>query len=304
MFTCKLLPTIVILICFNEQLVKAFHSTVLKSSPLTLPLTSTTKLMLKAHKDKDKDKLNDSNINHQTRREIMKSMQAVTLSSILTLSPSITNAAETDKMAMTLYEDPNGLFKIRIPKGFFIFRRPGNPTNKDKTKSRKGSSIFTSGDIGKAEIVSVDRFTTASFLEEEGGVRIVDKTIDDLSSFDKIGNTQTIANYIILRRNKEQQQINTNALAKPENITLSPDNKTLIFEYSTRINVQKPDLLKEQIGVDELFRITLVKIDLHSNDGFMNVCYASALQTEFYTEDGVLLRDAVDSFEVFEQVSN
>ena len=64
--------------------------------------------------------------------------------------------------------------------------------------------------------------------------------------------------------------------------------------------MQKPELLMEQNFVDELHRISLVRIDSHSNDGFMNAYCVYALKMEFYGDDGLLLRNIVDSFEVFE----
>ena len=131
-------------------------------------------------------------------------------------------------------------------------------------------------------------------------MRITDKEIDDLSTFSSIDKAETITKCTMLRRNREQQQTNTNVVAKPENIKQSNDGKTLSFEHSTKINAQNPEFLIEQIGADELHAMTLVRLDSHSNDDVMNVRCTSTLQTEFYSDDGVLLRDSIDSFEVFE----
>lgn len=314
-YNCNYIILLVLVLISNlqNQFVSAFQFT--KNTNIYAARRATVVFNSNQHNqnnnfdDNNGSSYNDNNkiVNHYTatRRDIFKNIKAASAASLVyAMNSNIANAEETITLTkedkMTLYNDPNGLFRLSIPKSYFIFRRPGNPNNKGKTKSRKGSAIFTAGDIGKAEIVSIDRFTTISFLEEEGGIRIADKAIADLSTFSSIGKAETIAKYIILRRNREQQQTNTNVVAKPENIKQSNDGKTLSFEYSTKINVQKPELLMEQIGVDELYRITLVRIDLHSNDGFMNVCYASALQTEFYGDDGILLRDSIDSFEVFE----
>lgn len=55
--------------------------------------------------------------------------------------------------------DPQGLFTIRIPKSYFALRRTGKgdlPDPKTGT-GRRGSSIFTAGDMQKAEVVAIER---------------------------------------------------------------------------------------------------------------------------------------------------
>ena len=60
--------------------------------------------------------------------------------------------------------------------------------------------------------------------------------------------------------------------------------------------VQKPELLMEELGVSELFRTTVAKATLTSNDGNMMAVFASALDQDFAGADGVALQKAVDSF--------
>ena len=52
----------------------------------------------------------------------------------------------------------------------------------------------------------------------------------------------------------------------------------------------------EEIGVSELFRNTVAKATLTSNDGQMMAVFASALDQDFNGPDGVALQKAVDSF--------
>jgi len=82
---------------------------------------------------------------------------------------------------------------------------------------------------------------------------------------------------------------------------MSQDEKTLYFQLSTEVDVQKPELLLEQTGVGEIVRVTLAKATLTSGDGQMMAVFASALKQDLAGSDGVALRDCVDSFVAVEQ---
>jgi hypothetical protein len=84
----------------------------------------------------------------------------------------------------------------------------------------------------------------------------------------------------------------------PGSIYLTSDGKELSFQLKTEIEVQKPDLLLEQTGVSELYRVTTAKASLRSNDGNLMAVYGSALETDFNGPDGAILQEAVNSFRV------
>lgn len=89
-----------------------------------------------------------------------------------------------------------------------------------------------------------------------------------------------------------------------DNVKVSPDAKELTFRLRTEIEVQKPDLLMEQFGVSQLFRITVAKATLNSNDGNIMVIFASALEGDFTNgADGPALEDTVHSFVATNQAS-
>jgi hypothetical protein len=69
----------------------------------------------------------------------------------------------------------------------------------------------------------------------------------------------------------------------------------------SEIEVQKPELLMEQYGVDRLYRITTAKASLEANDGNIMAVFASALETDFNGPDGVALQQTVDSFVATDQ---
>jgi hypothetical protein len=55
--------------------------------------------------------------------------------------------------------DPLGLFSIRVPKSYFALRRTAKGDLPDEKTGigRRGSSIFTAGDMSKAELIAVER---------------------------------------------------------------------------------------------------------------------------------------------------
>jgi hypothetical protein len=72
-------------------------------------------------------------------------------------------------LAMKEFVDPLGLFSLRVPKTFYTLRRTekGDLPDAKTGKGRRGSSIFTAGDLAKAEVVAVERYVhdvfTSSF---------------------------------------------------------------------------------------------------------------------------------------------
>lgn len=82
---------------------------------------------------------------------------------------------------------------------------------------------------------------------------------------------------------------------------MSADGKVLFFKLKTEIEVQKPELLLEQYGVSQLFRVTVAKASLEASDGNLLAAFASALETDFNGPDGSALQASVDSFKVTER---
>ena len=72
--------------------------------------------------------------------------------------------------------------------------------------------------------------------------------------------------------------------------------------YSLYFKVQKPELLMEQYGISQLFRITVAKATLDSDDGNLFAIFASALEQDYNNGvDGPALVDTVNSFSVTKQ---
>jgi hypothetical protein len=237
------------------------------------------------------------------RRNFLESIIGTTVASVListTTGASPALAADTVAAApleMKTFVDPKGLFALNIPKSFFAIRRTakGDLPDEKTGKGRRGSSIFTAGDMSKAEVVAVERFPTFALLADEGIT-----PSGDLSSFPKIGDATAIANLIALRRDKDKPA-QAKTLVVLGSVSVSEDGKTLYFSLATDIDVQKPELLLEQTGVSELKRITLAKATLNSGDGQMMAVFASALQQDFDGVDGVALKEAVDTFVAIDQ---
>lgn len=195
-------------------------------------------------------------------------------------------------LEMKEFVDPAGLFSLRVPKGFYTLRRTqkGDLPDAKTGKGRRGSSIFTAGNMAKAEVIAVERFPARVLLEENG----IDAT-GDLTTFPGIGEAKAVASLIVLRREKDNQTVGAKTL---DSVEVSPDGKTLSFKLRTEIDVQKPELLLEQMGVSRLFRVTIAKVTLNSDDGNIMAVFASALEQDFTNGvDGPALVDSVQSFQ-------
>lgn len=133
-------------------------------------------------------------------------------------------------------------------------------------------------------------------LLEENGI----EATGDLTTFQGLGEPSAVANLLNLRRERDKPGMSNSAIV-PDSLYITSDGKELGFKVRSEIEVQKPELLLEQYGVSELFRITLAKATLNSNDGNLMAVFASALETDFNGPDGQILREAVDSFRVMDQ---
>jgi hypothetical protein len=124
----------------------------------------------------------------------------------------------------------------------------------------------------------------------------------DLSSFPMIGEPNAIANLLNLRREKDKGGSSNTKIVQAE---IDPNNdKILRFRIKSEIEVQKPELLMEQYGVERLYRITTAKASLESNDGNLMAVFASALEGDFNGPDGEALEKVVDSFVATDQTAS
>jgi hypothetical protein len=145
--------------------------------------------------------------------------------------------------------------------------------------------------FGRFSYSLVISFPTRVLLEENGI-----EAIGSLSTFPDLGEPAAIANLLNMRREKDKPGM-SNTQIIPGSLFISPDGKVLRFKLKLEIDVQKPELLMEEFGISELFRITTVKATLRSNDGNLMAVFASALEQDFMGPDGVALQESVNSFE-------
>lgn len=232
------------------------------------------------------------------RRQFLHQSTAAISTAASILSPAYADdnvAILQEEVPMKLFVDNANpsLFAINVPQRFFAIRRTskGDLPDAKTGKGRRGGTIFSAGDMAKAEVIAVERFPVRSLLEEEGY-----EATGDLTNFKSIGDPIAIATLLIRRREKDKPGDQNTAQLIKESVSLSPDGQTLTFSMKQEINVQKPELLMEELGVSELFRTTVAKATLTSNDGNMMAVYASALDQDFAGADGVALQKAVDSF--------
>jgi hypothetical protein len=87
--------------------------------------------------------------------------QGAAAAAILLVAPVVAGAdvAVAAPIEMKNFIDPVGYFSITIPKTYFALRRSakGDLPDAKTGQGRRGSSIFTAGDMGKAIVVAVER---------------------------------------------------------------------------------------------------------------------------------------------------
>ena len=227
---------------------------------------------------------------------------ADTVTTVTAELPAATGA--TAPVAMKTFVDPAGLFVLNIPQRFFALRRSakGDLPDAQTGTGRRGSTIFSAGDMAKAEVVSVEYFPVKVLLQDFG----IEPGTGRLQTIKDIGEPTAVANLIALRRDKDRSgAMVTNII--PNSVTVSADGRELAFQLKTTVPVQKPELLLEQYGVTELLRITTAKASLLSTDdddvAMMMVVFASALETDWKGPDGVALQDTVQSFRALRAAS-
>ena len=145
--------------------------------------------------------------------------------------------------------------------------------------------------------MAIERFPVRLLLQENG-IAIADN--EPLDTIQRIGDPATVARLIQLRRDKDQPGA-SNTVLDQTSVVLSKDGLEVSFQLKTKIDVQKPELLLETMGVSELYRITACKASLKSQDGNIMAVFASALENDFQGPDGALLQNAVDTFEALPQ---
>lgn len=99
-----------------------------------------------------------------SRRDFAGTVASVAFAGNLFTASSVkaddtTVATLLPKAQMKEFVDPQGLFTIRVPQEFFTLRRTqkGDLPDAKTGKGRRGSSIFTAGNMAKAEVVAVER---------------------------------------------------------------------------------------------------------------------------------------------------
>ena len=94
-----------------------------------------------------------------SRRDFLSSTASLAVLNTLS-SAAVAIAAEPElAIEMKDFTDPQGMFSIKIPKEFFTLRRSakGDLPDEKSGAGRRGSSIFSAGNMAKAEIVAVER---------------------------------------------------------------------------------------------------------------------------------------------------
>ena len=144
--------------------------TVTNNSPTNSIVMSRKSLTLTELRMKDLDGIEEEGT-VSSRRTLLKNLALVvgsSSSSLLSVSsvPRVAFAEEEvvveNAVEMKTFIDPQGMFALTLPKRFFALRRTskGDLPDSKTGVGRRGSSIFTGGDMAKAEVVAVERYAS------------------------------------------------------------------------------------------------------------------------------------------------
>jgi len=99
-------------------------------------------------------------VNSNRRQWLSQAAASVSVVAATTLSPAPSLAAESITIETKTFVDPLGYFAITVPKNYFTLRRSakGDLPDSKTGQGRRGSSIFTAGNMAKAEVIAVERY--------------------------------------------------------------------------------------------------------------------------------------------------
>jgi hypothetical protein len=99
-----------------------------------------------------------------TRRNILAALVAAPFTGDVFHPPTTRADVDVSTIEMKEFKDPYGMFSIDVPQSFFTIRRAAKGDLPDiKTgKGRRGSSIFTAGDLAKAEVIAIERYVVST----------------------------------------------------------------------------------------------------------------------------------------------
>ena len=125
---------------------------------------------------KDKDEEEEERMSFLSRRTLLQNLALVTTSAssipCMMAFPNVALAEEEaaavvveNAVEMKTFVDPQGMFALTLPKRFFALRRTskGDLPDSKTGAGRRGSSIFTGGDMAKAEVVAVERYVSNNY---------------------------------------------------------------------------------------------------------------------------------------------
>jgi hypothetical protein len=98
-----------------------------------------------------------------TRRTMLTQILGAAGAALL-LPKQVLADVDVSSVEMKEFVDPYGIFSITVPTSFFTLRRTakGDLPDEKTGKGRRGSSIFTAGNMAKAEVIAVERYVYAA----------------------------------------------------------------------------------------------------------------------------------------------
>ena len=187
------------------------------------------------------------------------------------------------------YRDPEGLFSLELPAGYFKIRR-----TIEGDIIRRGNAIFSGGDLSKSEIVSLEKYPAASLLAGSGLGALIPKG-GAVTAWSELGAPLTVAKMIAERRDDvagEQQKIKG-----PSPAQTSVVDASTVVGSGGRIDFEIQSTIRDKDGLVVTKRTQRARAELQPN-GELLCLWVSCPDADWQRSEAPLLRRISSSLEV------
>ena len=224
----------------------------------------------------------------------------------LALAPSAAVAAapglacaEDAAPAWKKFADPE--FELSYPPSFY----KGIRRNIEGDVVRRGGVIFTTGQLAKAEVVTVEKLAVSSFLEQAGATEFFPS--GKISKWADLGNPDAVGELLCERRDNDAQQAakgqpkarSSRVVGKP---VVSADGRTITADIVTEIGQTKARVGDggNEYETPAVVRLQRAKLTIMPSGQRVLGVWASCLEDLWNDGEGEVLKRVVDSFVPYE----
>lgn len=213
------------------------------------------------------------------------------VSSLLVPAPSLAAVKSTEP---TTFRDPS--FELTYPGDYFAIRRT---ISGDVV--RRGGVIFTAGNLGRAEVVTVERFPVQDLLIQADATSFFPQ--GSIKKWSDIGTRQALAEYVCERRDNEANLASKGAAPKartsvPIDGSIRVDDTNLQVDVLTTIGATEMRVGESgaKAATPSIRRIQRARLVLLPGGKTVMAVWAGCLDDGWNSGEGEVLSEVVASF--------